>query len=692
MRPQELTPIFSNISSISGIGPKLEILFTKLVGNKIVNLLWHLPYDIIKRENINDLNKVNIGSIIIIKIKILKHIIPKFKRQPFRVNCICNDIPIDIVFFNARHPYIKTNLPINKEKILCGKIEYYNNNFQITHPEYILDTKDSKIINIQPIYSLTKGLTQKIYYKNLNKILPKIPNLSEWIDDETIKKFKFMSWKQSILNIHQPSSDKDLITKNIFRNRLAYDELFANQLAISIIREFNQKKNGIEIKKNYKLLETFIKRLPFELTESQKKSINEISNDLSSSNQMVRLLQGDVGSGKTIVSILGMLNSYESGYQSAIMAPTEILAMQHFVTIKNFLNSYNINIELLSGKDKGKLRDKKIDNIKNGIINIIVGTHALIQEDVNFSKLGFIVIDEQHRFGVHQRLAFTYKGLRPNLLVMTATPIPRTLTLAIYGNMDESRLLEKPKGRLEINTIATPINKTNKLIEGIKRKINNNEKIYWVCPLIEESEEIDLKAATERYLQLKKIFKNKILLIHGQIKSKEKEEIMNKFKNENYNILVSTTVIEVGIDIPNATTIIIEHAERFGLAQLHQLRGRVGRSNIQSNCILLYKENMGLIAKKRIEIMKSTNDGFLIAKQDLIIRGPGEILGKKQSGLPNFKIADLSYDKNMFENIRFQTEKFMREDPHLKSEKGKSLKTLLYLFEKDIAIKNILSG
>ena len=692
MRPQELTPIFSNISSISGIGPKLEILFNKLVGNKIVDLLWHLPNNIIKREKILNLDKTYIGSIIIIKIKTLNHIVPKFKRQPFRVNCISNGIPIDIVFFNARHPYVKMNLPINNEKIICGKLEYFKNNFQITHPEFIQNIENNEIDTLQPAYPLTQGLTQKIYYKNIKKILLNIPDLKEWLDDKIIKKYKFHSWKNSILNIHKPLSEKDLVKKNIYRNRLAYDELFANQLAIQITKEFNKNNHGIIIKKEYKLLKNFISKLPFELTKSQIKSINEISTDLSSSYQMIRLLQGDVGSGKTIVSIIGMLNSYESGYQSAIMAPTEILANQHFETIKKFLNSHNIKILLLSGKDKGKVREKKLNNIKNGEANIIIGTHALIQDDVNFNKLGFVIVDEQHRFGVHQRLAFTYKGLRPNLLVMTATPIPRTLTLAVYGNMSESKLIEKPKGRLLINTIATPISKIEKLVEGIRRKLKNNEKIYWVCPLVEESEEIDLKAATERYMQLRKIFKNKILLIHGQLKSKEKEETMNKFKNENYNILVSTTVIEVGIDIPSATTIIIEHAERFGLAQLHQLRGRVGRSNVQSNCILVYKDNMGATAEKRIKIMKSTDNGFEIAEKDLSIRGPGEVLGKKQSGLPNFKIADLSYDKKMFEDIRFQSKKIVNEDPYLKSEKGKLFKTLLYLFEKDIAIKNILSG
>ena len=693
MRPQELTPIFSNISSLQGIGPKLGVLFNKLVGDKLVNLLWHLPYNIIERKKVSELESSLIGNNIIIKIKILKHIIPKYYKQPFKINCICKEIPIDVIFFNAKLPYIKLNFPINEERILSGKLEFYNNKFQISHPDNIIDVNSLNILNtIQPIYSLTKGLTQKVYYKNLKKVLDKIISLDEWIDEETINTFQFSSWKTSLMKIHQPLTNDDLVKNNNYRKRLAYDELFSNQIAISIIRKFNQKNIGISIKKNNNIYKSFMDKLPFKLTNSQKISINEINNDLISKTQMVRLLQGDVGSGKTIVSIIAMLNTFESGYQSALMAPTEILSMQHYETIKKFLENYSLNIIMLSSKDKGLSRKNKLNDILNGKANIIIGTHSLIQDDVEFKKLGFVIIDEQHRFGVHQRLTFTYKGLKPNILVMTATPIPRTLTLAIYGDMSESKLKEKPIGRLDINTKAIPLNKINKLIDSIQTKFKKNEKIYWVCPIIEESEELDLQAATDRYNKLNKIFKNKVLLIHGQLKSNQKEIIMKKFKEENYNILVSTTVIEVGIDIPEATTIIIEHAERFGLAQLHQLRGRVGRSNKQSHCILLYKKDIGKIAKKRIQTMRETNDGFKIAEQDLNIRGPGEVLGKKQSGMPNFKIADLTYDKDIFENIRIETNKIINEDPYLKTEKGKNIKNLLYLFEKDIAIKFLLSG
>ena len=408
---------------------------------------------------------------------------------------------------------------------------------------------------------------------------------------------------------------------------------------------------------------------------------------------MIRLLQGDVGSGKTVVALIAMLKTVESGYQSVLMVPTSILANQHFENFCDLLSDLNLNVEILTSRDKGNDRINKLKLIAEGSINIIIGTHALIQEDVVFHKIGLAVIDEQHRFGVYQRMVFHYKGKRPSILVMSATPIPRTLALASYGDMDESRLTEKPLGRKTIKTTSLILNKVNKLIERIKINIaNSNSKFYWVCPLIEESEELDLKAATLRYQHLNKLFKNKVLLMHGQLNEKEKEQIMYKFINEDYRILVATTVIEVGIDIKSATTIIIEHAERFGLAQLHQLRGRVGRSNLDSFCILLHKEIIGDNAKKRIYKMIETNDGFSIAEEDLKIRGAGEILGKKQSGLPSFKIAELSFDSDLLEDVREYVEKISKNNLKLENNEGEKLRSLLYLYERDVAIKTLLAG
>ena len=693
MRPEKINSIYSPINTLPGIGPKIELLFNRMGIYRKLHFLWHIPYNILKREKHKNIHDAKINTLVCFKIKILHHNPSRFKRQPYRVNCICGETPIDIVYFYARHPVMRATLPVGKEKIISGKLEFFRNNFQITHPTHIIDIEDSdQIKDNEPVYSLTSGLSQRIVMKYLEKILKSIPNFKEWIDNDTLQRYKFQNWKQSILSIHNPKNQNDLINNNIYRRRLAYDELFAHQLAIAIIRNSNHKKIGLNFKSKTNLINDFLTKLPFKLTLSQVNSWKDIKSDLESNYQMIRLLQGDVGSGKTIVALLSMIFAIDSGYQAAIMVPTSILAYQHYETIKNLLKDFSIEVILLTGKDKGKLRLEKTNKIKNGNAKIVVGTHALIQEDVIFEKIGLVVIDEQHRFGVFQRMAFTYKGVKPSILVMSATPIPRTLSLAAYGDMDETRITEKPLGRKDIITKSLALSKENRLIERLKEKLKLNEKIYWICPLVEESEELDLKAATTRFENLNKIFKNKVLLIHGRLKEKEKEQIMEKFKNEDYKILVATTVIEVGIDIKDATSIIIEHAERFGLAQLHQLRGRVGRNDLQSSCILLHKDSMGEMAKKRIKIMKQTNNGFDIAEEDLNIRGAGEVLGRKQSGLPSFKLADLSFDSDLLEDAKINALKIVKENSKLKIDIDEAHRDLLYLFERDVAIKTLASG
>ena len=694
MRPSYLNNLLSPINLVTGIGPKIEKLFNRIDINLKVHFLWHLPHNIIKRQKHENIHDDQINTLVTLKIKVLKHVPSRFKKQPYRVHCLCNETPIDIVFFYARHPVVKKNLPEEEIRFVSGKLEYFRNTYQITHPSHIIETTGiNEIKNIEPIYSLTAGLSQKIISKYIEQIIKNIPDLNEWIDEIYLIKYRFLNWKNSIVRIHNPDKIEDINNQNIYRRRLAFDELLAHQLAIAIIRNYNQKKKGIVISSNNKLYEKLLKNLKFKLTTSQKKVVEEITIDLESENQMIRLLQGDVGSGKTVVALIAMLKTVESGYQSVLMVPTSILANQHFENFCDLLSDLNLNVEILTSKDKGNDRINKLKLIADGSINIIIGTHALIQEDVVFHKIGLAVIDEQHRFGVYQRMVFHYKGKRPSILVMSATPIPRTLALASYGDMDESRLTEKPLGRKTIKTTSLTLNKVNKLIERIKINItNSNSKFYWVCPLIEESEELDLKAATLRYQHLDKIFKNKVLLMHGQLNEKEKEQIMYKFINEDYRILVATTVIEVGIDIKSATTIIIEHAERFGLAQLHQLRGRVGRSNLDSFCILLHKEIIGDNAKKRINKMIETNDGFLISEEDLKIRGAGEILGKKQSGLPSFKIAELSFDSDLLEDVRENVEKISKNNPKLENNEGEKLRSLLYLYERDAAIKTLLAG
>ena len=588
---------------------------------------------------------------------------------------------------------LRQMLPTNENRLISGKLEYFRNTFQITHPTHVSALNNNKIIKSkEAVYSLTSGLNQKIMNKLTDQILNNLPNFNEWIETSILNKYKFKGWNEVVKNLHSPSDD-NIKNKNLLRRRLAFDELLSHQLAIGIMRNFNQKKKGLKITSENKTLNKFYSNLDFQLTNSQNNVIKEILQDLGSSNQMIRLLQGDVGSGKTIVALISMIKVFESNFQSALMVPTTILAFQHYENILNLLKDSKINVLVLTGKDKGKERKEKLDEIAKGKADIIIGTHALIQDTVKFNNLGLAVIDEQHRFGVYQRMVFNHKNHKPNILVMSATPIPRTLTLAAYGDMKESKLIEKPLGRKPIITSSLSLKKENQLIDRIKEKIkNSSSKFYWVCPLIEESEELDLKAAEERYKILKKYFKNKVLLMHGRLSEIEKEEIMTKFKNEDYKILVSTTVIEVGVDIPSATTIVIEHAERFGLAQLHQLRGRVGRNDIQSYCILLHKDNIGEISKQRIDIMKQTNDGFKIAEEDLKIRGPGEILGKKQSGSPSFYVADLSFDYDLLEDAKIMVEDILSKNPKLENIEGENLRNLLYLQERDAAILTLTAG
>jgi len=694
MRPAHLDLLLSPINKLKGVGPKLQNIINKLGINLNVHFLWHFPYKIIEKKYYENIHDAPINQLVTLKIEIIKHYPSKFRRQPYRVSCLANETPLDIVYFNARHPVVRSILPIKSIRMISGKLEFFKNKFQITHPSSIENISDIQLLREkEPVYSLTAGLNMKSFIKISNQVLHLLPNLKEWIDERLLKKYNFVSWKEAVKQLHNPNIEDTYSEKNFFRRRLAFDELFAHQLAICIIRTIDNKKTSIPFTNNNKLKNNLINNLEFKLTNSQLIVINEIQKDLESNHQMIRLLQGDVGSGKTIVALISMLTVIESGFQTTLMAPTSILAYQHYENISKLIQDLPIKIDILTGKDKGKTRIEKLNKINNGDTQIVIGTHALIQDGVNFKKLGLSVIDEQHRFGVYQRMAFNYKGFRPSILVMSATPIPRTLTLAAYGDMDESRLIDKPIGRKPIVTTSLILKKEKNLIERIKKKINNsNDKFFWVCPLIEESQELDLKAATDRYNVLNKIFKKKVMLIHGQLSEKEKESTMEKFKNEDFRILVATTVIEVGIDIKSATTIIIEHAERFGLAQLHQLRGRVGRNNEESFCVLLHKENINDTAKKRIHIMTETNDGFLISEEDLKIRGPGEILGKRQSGLPSFNVADLSYDGDLLEEARLYANNIITNDPKLEKDGNKNIKDLLYIQERDTAIRTLSAG
>ena len=639
--------LLRDVSTLKGVGNKTKKLLKKKKIEKISDLLWNFPQGFTDRSNVQKLNKLEIGKITTIKVKVSKYNFPRIRNLPNKVICEDEDDKIDIIFFNGREGYIRKILPLNSIAVISGKINFYKKKYQIVNPDYVVPIEKEDYVNkVIPKYSLTEGITEKIYRKIIDQVLINISNLNEWHNDDILKKIGHLSWAKSISELHQ-NKETD-INSNYYR-RLAYDEILANLLVLSQVRtrikKFKKKKKNF----NNLLFQKIIKNLNFSLTNDQKRIINEINDDLKSEYKMFRLLQGDVGSGKTIISFIAAANVILSNWQVALMAPTEILAKQHYNLAKKIFTSTDVNIKLLTGKSD--IKEKKIirEELSNGKINFLIGTHALFQKNINFKNLGLIIIDEQHKFGVKQRIELSNKGGKNcDVLLMSATPIPRTLVLTLYGDMDVSRLVEKPANRKDIITLSKPEEKIDEILFFIKEKIKNGNQIFWVCPLIEESKILDYAAAIKKHKFLSKIFNNKVGLIHGGLEKEEKNKVLTNFLNKKINILVSTTVIEVGIDFPNANTIIIENSNKFGLSQLHQLRGRVGRGEKQGTCILLYKKNLSENAKKRIKILKSSNDGFFIAEEDMKLRGFGDILGFQQSGAKYFRLADPIHHADLF--------------------------------------------
>jgi len=637
--------LLSDLSSLKGVGTKTKNLLKKKNINNLFDLLWKLPKSYTDRSLSSKIKDLKIGEIQTVTIIPQKYNFPRIRKLPNRVLCSDETGEIDCIFFNSYEGYIKKILPLGKEITVSGKIGHFRNKYQITNPKYV--SEDSSLIKqTHNKYSLTEGISEKIYNKILNQIINNLPVFNEWHSKSILSKFKNISWNSSIKELHKPENIGNY--KSNFYQRLAFDEIFSTFLVNSEIRKKIRK-----IKKKNKVINlnkqnSIIDKLDFSLTDDQQKSLNEINKDLSSPNKMFRLLQGDVGSGKTIVSLLAAINTINSGFQVAFMAPTEILARQHFNLAKKLFPK-NINIALISGKSEYKVKKEILQRLENNKIDIIFGTHAIFQKKVIFKKLGLIIIDEQHKFGVNQRKKLSDKGgSNCDVLLMTATPIPRTLTMTIYGDMDISIIREKPKNRKPIKTYSKLEVKIEDVLKFIKKEINLGNQIFWVCPLIEESKKLDHSSAVKKYEYLESKFPNQVCLLHGKTDVDEKNEILNNFLNNKFKILVSTTIIEVGIDFPNANTIIIENANKFGLSQLHQLRGRVGRGDKDSTCILMFKSNLSENAKKRIKILKDTNDGFLISEEDMKLRGFGDILGFKQSGVKNFKLADPIQNSDLF--------------------------------------------
>ena len=693
-RPFDLDPLFRPLTTLPGVGPRNASLFEKLIGGpKILDLLWHLPIDCIDRRFSPDVKDAPNGQIATLELTIGQHTPNARRGQPYRISASDDTGTIKLVFFRGNKDWIKGQLPEGSTRVVSGRVEYFQGIPQIVHPDIAKPEDRATLESIEPVYPLTQGVTNKVVRKAINGALGFIPHLPEWLEDTYKSRNQWPDWYNAMNHAHTPQDTDMILPDHPARMRLAYDELLSNQLTLALVRERTKKKKGRTFNGDGALRDKLRRTLPFTLTGSQERSLNEIEADMKGAYKMLRLLQGDVGSGKTIVAALSMLQALECGAQAALMAPTEILARQHYDSLKPFFEKIGVRVVALTGRDKGKARETLLQQIRNGAAQIVVGTHALFQDAVQFQDLGLAVIDEQHRFGVHQRLKLSQKGNGTDILVMTATPIPRTLTLTAYGDMDVSRLDEKPPGRKPIDTRLIGSDKIENMVTGLKRQITEGARVYWVCPLVEESEKLDLAAAEERYDTLTHFLgEDTVGLVHGRMKPEDKDQVMEKFASGKIKILVATTVIEVGVNVPEATIMVIEHAERFGLSQLHQLRGRVGRGSDKSYCFLLYSGPLSETGKERLSTMRDTEDGFVIAEVDLKLRGAGDILGTRQSGAINFKIADLAEHADLLAAARDDAKLIMDKDPDLKSERGKALRTLLYLFERDQAIQYLSSG
>ncbi len=698
MRPEILYPLFGPTTNLAGIGPRLAALYTQLCGDSVVDLLWHFPISVIDRRYQPKINAAEPGRVATLTVTVGTHAKPPGRnaRQPYRVTVFDDTGEMGLVFFHGRADYLEKSLPEGSTRVISGRVEAYSGKLQMTHPDFIVpESERDQVTIVQPVYPLTAGISQNQVGKALRNALAKTTELPEWIDPSVLQRDGWASWHMSLKAVHAPGSPDNLEADDPARMRLAYDELLASQLAVAMLRANRRRQTGARVTGDGALRARVLAALPFRLTNGQEQAVRDIATDMASDNRMLRLLQGDVGSGKTVVALLTMLIAVEAGSQAALMAPTEILAQQHYQTILPLAEAAGIEITLITGRTKAKARRATLDGLASGQIALAIGTHALFQSDVAFKALALAVIDEQHRFGVHQRLTLGAKGRAVDMLVMTATPIPRTLTLALYGDMDESRLTEKPAGRRPIDTRTIDLERLDDVYGAVGRALDQGAKIYWVCPLVEESVAIDLAAATDRAHSLGQFFGDRVGLVHGQMKGKEKDAVMNRFAGDSdapVDLLVATTVIEVGVDVAAATVMVIEHAERFGLAQLHQLRGRVGRGEKPSTCLLLYGKGITGTARARLKILRDSQDGFRIAEEDLRLRGGGEILGTRQSGLPDFRLADLSAHADLLAMARDDARLILDRDPNLETERGRALRVLLYLFRRDAVAGYLKSG
>jgi ATP-dependent DNA helicase RecG len=698
MRPPILNPLFAAITTLPGIGSKVERLYRRLLGRDeaplIIDLAFHLPTGTIDRRAQPKIKDVVPGGVVTVTVTIDRHrpAPPRRARAPYLIYASDDTGDIILTYFNARRDYLERLLPVGGRRIVSGTTALYDGMLQMVHPDRVVDESEfARLPLIEPQYALTEGLSMNQVRRAIEASLAKVPALPEWQDAAWLARSNFPTFADALHDVHRPPQP-EVSPANTAWTRLAYDEFLAGQLALGLVRAHARRPRGRQSTGDGTLSKRIIAALPYDLTGSQLRAITDIVADLSKPERMSRLLQGDVGSGKTVVALLAGASVIEAGRQAALMAPTELLARQHWNTIAPLAQAAGIRAAILSGRERGRARTDILARLARGEIDLLIGTHALFQDDVDFRDLALAVVDEQHRFGVHQRLALARKGEAVDLLVMTATPIPRTLVLTFFGDMDSSELREKPAGRQPIDTRTIPLERLNEIVDAVGRALREERRVYWVCPLVEESELIDLAAAQDRFRTLAARFGGVVDLVHGKMKGPDKDAAMARFAAGESKLLVATTVIEVGVDVPEASVMVVEHAERFGLAQLHQLRGRIGRGNERSTCLLLYKTPLGETAKARLAVMRETEDGFRIAEEDLRLRGEGDVLGTRQSGLPGFRVARIETHAPLLQAARDDAALILARDPELTSARGEALRVLLYLFERDEAIRLLRAG
>jgi ATP-dependent DNA helicase RecG len=699
MRPTLLNPLFAPVTSLPGVGPKQDGLLRYLLGRdetpRLVDLLLHLPSSVIDRRTRPNIRDAVVGTVVTLEVTVDRHRPPppRNSRAPYLVYASDDTGDVVLTFFRAKPGYVEKLLPVGSKRYVSGTLQMYDGIPQIVHPDRVVDEEAfAKLSLIDPVYPLTEGLALGALRRAIGQALQKLPELPEWIDERVLRRCQFPPIREALTRMHIPVEMTDVLPDSPFWSRLAFDELLAGQLALALVRAQLRRPAGNRHAGDGHLRKTIIDALPYALTASQRKAAAAIAEDLQQPVRMLRLLQGDVGSGKTVVALLAAAAVAEVGKQAALMAPTEILARQHVKTITPLAETAGLRVAILTGREKGKERGDILARLEAGEIDFLVGTHALIQDDVIFRALALAVVDEQHRFGVRERLALTEKGEAVDVLVLSATPIPRTLVLTYFGDMDVSELREKPAGRQPIDTRAVPDNRLDEVTDAVGRALAAGKRVYWICPLVEESETVNLTDAEARFKSLHQRFGGRVSLVHGKMRGAEKDRVMGDFASGEIGLLVATTVVEVGVDVPAATIMVIENAERFGLAQLHQLRGRIGRGSEASTCLLLYREPLGEMSKARLKVIRETTDGFRIAEEDLRLRGEGDVLGVRQSGLPGYRIARSDVHAQLITQARDEALRIMKENPKLTGARGEALRCLLYLFERDEALPLMGAG